>query len=55
MYPSAGALHVAAAKNTMNEALVLSSIQTILPAATACTAITPGVEDLFIFLLSKPV
>jgi ABC-type multidrug transport system ATPase subunit len=55
MYPSAGALHVAAAKNTMNEARMLSRIQTILPDASACTGVTPGVEDLFVFLLSKPV
>ena len=55
MYPSAGALHVATAKNTMNEARMLSRIQTILPDASACTAVTPGVEDLFVFLLSKPV
>jgi len=55
MYPSAGTLHVAVANTTMSEAAVLSAIQTILPDATDCAAITPGVEDLFIYLLSKPV
>ena len=55
MYPSAGTLHVAVADTTMSEADVLATIQTILPDATDCTAIKPGVEDLFIYLLSKPV
>ncbi len=52
LYPAEGVLHAAVEKFAAQEADVLALVRTVVPAAAAVKRIRPGIEDLFVFLLS---
>jgi ABC-2 type transport system ATP-binding protein len=52
MYPAEGCLHAAMENTSLAAEEVLSLVKTVAPGAETCRAITPKIEDLFIYLLS---
>jgi ABC-2 type transport system ATP-binding protein len=52
LYPAEGLLHAAVGGSAVLEADVLSLVRTVVPDAATVTRIKPGIEDLFVYLLS---
>ena len=53
IYPSEGALHVAAEESGITERSILSIVGKVVPLAGSARRIQPKIEDLFIYLLSE--
>jgi ABC-2 type transport system ATP-binding protein len=52
LYPAEGSLHAAAWRHEARDAEILALVKTIAPDASKIQRIQPGIEDLFVYLLS---